>query len=229
MADVRTPFEFPAIVNEKAARVVAGLVVLVAALASSGSIGPGRMAEVGVNPLLAAAAVALEVGAGMVVAMLLLHHRTRATVRGWFSRATPGADLAEEPRADGATHVSATDPEAADGAARAGEARGAEEGVAEAVTDDFTVDAPGADEDAASVTRDAEEVTVLGGDVGANGDNGANGANGAGEDTADPEGERPEADADAVDTAGGATAPGTPIHPPPRTGPVAWIRRLRRG
>ena len=33
MADVRTPFEFPAIVNEKAARVVAGLVVLVAALA----------------------------------------------------------------------------------------------------------------------------------------------------------------------------------------------------
>ena len=58
---------------------------------------------------------------------------------------------------------------------------------------------------------------------------GANGATGAGEDTADPEGERPEADADAVDTAGGATAPGTPIHPPPRTGPVAWIRRLRRG
>ena len=205
------------------------LVVLVAALASSGSIGPGRMAEVGVNPLLTAAAVALEVGAGMVVAMLLVHHRTRATVRGWFSRTTPGADLAEEPRADGATHVSATDPEAADGAARAGEARGAEEGVAEAVTDDFTVDAPGADEDAASVTRDAEEVTVLGGDVGANGDNGDNGANGAGEDTADPEGERPEADADAVDTAGGATAPGTPIHPPPRTGPVAWIRRLRRG
>ena len=33
MADVRTPFEFPAIVNKKAARVVAGLVVLVAALA----------------------------------------------------------------------------------------------------------------------------------------------------------------------------------------------------
>ena len=33
MADVRTPFEFPAIVHEKAARVVAGLVVLVAALA----------------------------------------------------------------------------------------------------------------------------------------------------------------------------------------------------
>lgn len=33
MAEVRTPFEFPAIVNEKAARVVAGLVVLVAALA----------------------------------------------------------------------------------------------------------------------------------------------------------------------------------------------------
>ena len=33
MADVRTPFEFPAIVNEKAARVVAGLVMLVAALA----------------------------------------------------------------------------------------------------------------------------------------------------------------------------------------------------
>jgi len=33
MADVRTPFEFPAIVNEKAARAVAGLVVLVAAVA----------------------------------------------------------------------------------------------------------------------------------------------------------------------------------------------------
>ncbi|GAA4401441.1 DUF4395 domain-containing protein [Ornithinibacter aureus] len=33
MVEVRTPFEFPAIVNEKAARVVAGLVVLVAALA----------------------------------------------------------------------------------------------------------------------------------------------------------------------------------------------------
>lgn len=33
MADVRTAFEFPAIVNEKAARAVAGLVVLVAAVA----------------------------------------------------------------------------------------------------------------------------------------------------------------------------------------------------
>ena len=33
MADVRTPFEFPAVVNEKAARAVAGLVVLVAAVA----------------------------------------------------------------------------------------------------------------------------------------------------------------------------------------------------
>jgi len=33
MADVRAPFEFPAVVNEKAARAVAGLVVLVAAVA----------------------------------------------------------------------------------------------------------------------------------------------------------------------------------------------------
>ena len=72
------------------------LAVLLAALAASGSIGPGRMAEVGANPLLTAGAVALEVGAGMVAAMLLLHRRTRATVRGWFSRGTPAVQPADE-------------------------------------------------------------------------------------------------------------------------------------
>ena len=60
---------------------VAGLGALALAALSSGPAGPGRMAELGPSPVLVALAVAAEVGAGCVAAVLLLprHEGTRVS------------------------------------------------------------------------------------------------------------------------------------------------------
>lgn len=98
---------------------------LLLGFAASGGIGPERMGQVGVPAALTALAVGLEVGAGLVIALVALHPHTRATVRGWF---TKGAGAA----AGGAGAVKPAEA-GADGADDLAEERAGEPADAEAV------------------------------------------------------------------------------------------------
>lgn len=66
--------------------VATGVVVLVLAAAASGSVGPGRMAQVGPEPLLTAAVVTAEVLAGAVIGTLLAGRRVSAWLEAARSR-----------------------------------------------------------------------------------------------------------------------------------------------
>jgi hypothetical protein len=69
----------------------AGVVVLLAGVAASGAVGPGRMAQVGPEPLLTAAVVAGEVLVGAVVGTVLAGRRVSAWVAAARSRRGPAA------------------------------------------------------------------------------------------------------------------------------------------
>ena len=62
--------------------VVAGILLGLLAWWSAGAMGPGRLAEVGPNPLLVGALTALEVGVAAALGMLVGGRRARSTVSG---------------------------------------------------------------------------------------------------------------------------------------------------
>jgi len=74
------------VVDLLAVALTAGVVVLVGAAAASGSVGPGRMAQVGPQPLLTAAVVTGEVLAGTAVGTLLAGRRVSAWLAAARSR-----------------------------------------------------------------------------------------------------------------------------------------------
>lgn len=68
------------------ALLVAGATALLA-LASSGSVGPGRMSEVGPDALAVAIAVAVELGLGALVVVVVAHPDVRALAARWLGAA----------------------------------------------------------------------------------------------------------------------------------------------
>ncbi|GEN80746.1 cell division protein PerM [Actinotalea fermentans] len=88
---------------------VAGLVVGVATALAAGSAGPGRMSEVGAQPLLVGGTVALLAGLGAVVVAVPTDAAVRAALRGAWSRLRGRAGRSAA-RADGAAPHAAPDP-----------------------------------------------------------------------------------------------------------------------
>lgn len=85
-----------AVLSAAVMAVTAALGSALLVLLASGSIGAGRMTEVGAAAPTVAAAVFAELGAGALVVVVALHPRTRA-VLGWVLR--PGRSADEDPAA----------------------------------------------------------------------------------------------------------------------------------
>ncbi|WP_448073324.1 cell division protein PerM [Georgenia yuyongxinii] len=100
------------------AATTAALAALALAAAAAGSLGPGRMAVVGPEPLAVAALLLAEVGGGALLTALALHPATRAAVG-----ARVGRLWVRGPRAGGTAAPAPADPAPADPAPAARTAR----------------------------------------------------------------------------------------------------------